>query len=276
MIVDFHSHNFPDVLAARAMSAMCRVTEGRLWAAGDGTLANQLDQMALSGIDLAVMCPIATRPSQARVILDTARAIRAGDFGERARRMVEPFVSVHPLDPDASRHLEVAAGAGIRGVKFHPYYQKFSLADRSVRPLFERIAALGMIVVCHCGADVGFPEVTGLCGPAEVETLLRQVRSLRFVAAHLGGAIGFPPHATDAIRDCGAYIDTSVLHRDWHRDESLRLLRSWPRERILFGTDFPWTFPSEALRWVRTFRAPEDLPLLLGGNACRLLGRKGV
>ena len=40
MTIDFHSHNFPAALATRAIAGMCRVTEGRLWATGDGTLAN--------------------------------------------------------------------------------------------------------------------------------------------------------------------------------------------------------------------------------------------
>jgi predicted TIM-barrel fold metal-dependent hydrolase len=51
----------------------------------------------------------------------------------------------------------------------------------------------------------------------------------------------------------------------------MRLLRTWPRERILFGTDFPWAHYPEALRWVRSIRDEKDLPDLLGGNACRLL-----
>ena len=271
MTIDFHSHDFPVFIAARAMAGMCKVTEGRLWSVGDGTLVNHLDQMELTGVDVSVSCPIATRPRQAEAILASALAIKRGDLGARAQRMIEPFVSVHPQDPEAGEWLEKAAAAGVKGVKFHPYYQRFSLADPEVWPLFGRIADLGLIVECHCGADVGFPEITGLCGPEETVTLLKHVRGLTFVAAHMGGCMGYPSHATDGLLECGAYIDTSVLHRDWHRDEPMRLLRSWPRDRILFATDFPWVNPAEAIRWVRTFRAPEDLPFLLGENARRLL-----
>ena len=272
MIIDFHSHDFPDAIAARAMAGMCRMTAGVLWSVGDGTLSNHLDHMALAGVDRAVSCPIATKPGQFDVILRRACAIRNGEFGERARRMIVPFASIHPCDPDALRHLDAIAAAGIRGVKFHCYYQDFSLADRSLWPVFGRMADLGLVVLCHCGADVSWRDLRGMCGPQEIATLLKNVRGLRFVAAHLGGCDGYPPHATDDVLECGAYVDTSVLHHTWFRDEQMRILRSWPRDRILFGTDFPWVHYPEALAWVRSVRDPADWDLLFGGNAQRLLG----
>lgn len=51
----------------------------------------------------------------------------------------------------------------------------------------------------------------------------------------------------------------------------MRLLRSWPTDRILFGTDFPWVNYTEAIRWVKSVRAPADWPALFGDNAARLL-----
>ena len=271
MIVDVHSHDFPDAIAARAMAGMCRMTAGRLWPTGDGTLANHLDSMDRAGIDRAVSCPIATKPDQFEVILRRAVGIRDGAFGERARRRIVPFASVHPHDPHVAAHLEAIAASGVKGVKFHCYYQGFSLADPAVWPMFAKIADLGLVVQCHAGADVSWSGTFGMCGPGEIATLLRHVPGLQFIAAHLGGCDGYPPHATDELLELGAYIDTSVLHRRWHYDEAMRLVRSWPRERILFGTDFPWTDGSEAIRWVKSVRDPVDWDALFGGNACRLL-----
>jgi len=271
MTVDFHSHDFPDALAVRAMRGMCRQTEGTLWPVGDGTLANHLDHMALHGIDKAVSAPIATKPKLFDGLLRRACAIRDGELGERARRMIVPFASVHPFDPDVTAHLGAIAAAGIRGVKFHCYYQDFSLADPAVWPVFAKIADLGLVALCHCGADVSWRDLTGMCGPGEIATLLRNVPALTFVAAHLGGCDGYPAHATDELLDTGCYIDTSILHRHWHYDESMRLLRSWPTDRILFGTDFPWVHYPEAIAWVKSVRDPSDWPALFGGNAERLL-----
>lgn len=272
MIVDVHCHDFPDDVAARAMAGMCAQTEGLLWPAGDGTLANHLDHLDLAGVDRAVLCPIATKPRQFDFILRRARAIRDGELGPRAQRMVVPFASVHPQDPDVLRHLDEIAAAGIRGVKFHSYYQGFSLSDPDVWPMFGRIADLGLVVECHAGADVSWRDVRGMCGPHEIATLLRNVPGLRFVAVHLGGCDGYPAHATDELLESGCYIDTSSLHRCWFHDEEMRLARSWPRDRILFGTDFPWVHYPEAIAWVKSVRAPADWEALFGGNAARLLG----
>ncbi|MBQ1429149.1 MAG: amidohydrolase family protein [Kiritimatiellae bacterium] len=275
MTIDFHSHDFPDAIATRALAGLCGRTDGTLWPVGDGTLANHLDHMDCAGVDMAVLCPVATKPGQFDVILRTAVAIRDGELGERAARKIVPFASVHPADPRLFEHLDAVAKAGIKGVKLHPYYQDFSLADPSVWPMFSKIADLGLVVQCHAGFDIGYPTRADACMPADIAALLRNVRGLKFVAAHLGGCAGARPHATDEILELGAYIDTSALHRDWHRDEQMRLLRSWPKDRILFGTDFPWVHYPEALRWVRSVRAPEDIPALLGGNAARLLGLGG-
>lgn len=272
MIVDFHSHDFPDGIAARAISKMCRMTRGTLWPAGDGTLSNHLDRMEEAGIDLAVSCPVATNPAQAGRILDRALAIRDGALGERAARMIVPFASVHPADPVWEKRLDDIAAHGIKGLKLHPYYQDFKLDDPAVLPMFRKIAELGLVVECHAGFDVGYPSRNDACSPAEIAALLRSVKNLKFVAAHLGGCAGSAPHATDGILELGAYIDTSALHRDWHKDEEMRILRSWPRDRILFGTDFPWTDGAEAIRWVRSVREPADLDDLFGRNALRLLG----
>ena len=275
MIIDVHSHDFPDSIAVRAMNGMCRQTEGSLWPTGDGTLTNHLDHMELAGVDKAVSCPIATKPQMFEGLFHRAVAIRDGELGERAQRMIIPFASVHPLDPQVTAHLEEIAAAGLKGVKFHCYYQDFSLADRELWPVFAKIADLGLVVQCHCGSDISWRELRGLCGPREIAMLLKNVRGLKFIAAHLGGSDGYPVHATDEVLECGAYIDTSILHRRWHYDESMRLLRSWPTERILFGTDFPWEHYPEAIRWVKDVRDPHDWDALFGENAKKLLSLKG-
>lgn len=271
-IVDFHCHNFPRAIAQRALSALSARTGGALNPSADGTLENHLDHLDLAGVDKAVMMPVATKPSQFGIILDTAIAIREGRMGERAARKIVPFASVHPADPGWRKHLRAIAAAGIKGLKIHPYYQDFSLSDPAVRPFFAKIADLGLIVQCHCGYDIGYPGRYDACAPADVVKLMKNVRGLKFVAAHLGGCSGHPSRATDGLMECGAYIDTSALHINRHKDEEMRLLRSWPRERILFGTDFPWAHYPETLRWIKSVRDGEDLPDLLGGNACRLLG----
>ena len=74
----------PDAVARRAIAGMSRAVERVLAPIGDGTLSNQLDQMQHDGVDLAVMLPIATKPSHYGVILANALSIMRGERGERS------------------------------------------------------------------------------------------------------------------------------------------------------------------------------------------------
>jgi predicted TIM-barrel fold metal-dependent hydrolase len=271
-IIDFHSHNFPVSVAARAIGRMSKAVEGLLWPVGDGTLENQLDHMELAAVDKAVMLPVATKPSQYQVILRTAMAIREGGLGERAQRRIIPFAAVHPADPQWAQHLEEVAALGFKGIKVHPYYQDFSLSDRSLWPFFAKIADLGLVVQCHAGYDIGYPGRYDSTAPSDIVALMKNVRPLKFVAAHLGGVFGHGIEAVERIMECGAYIDTSALHFNWHRDEEIRLLRSWPRDRILFATDFPWEHYPETIRWVKSVRERDDWERVFSRNALELLG----
>ena len=213
MIVDFHTHNFPDALAHRAIDGMLKLLNGAIVPVGDGTLARQIADMKKDGIDRAVMCPVATKPEQAEVIVRRACEIRDGVYGEDASQMIVPFASLHPSDPCLLRHIDLVVKAGLRGVKLHPYYQRFALQDPLVAPFLASIRDAGLIVVCHCGLDPGYLSEAIDCGPAQIAALLARVPGLapRFVAAHLGGFSGAPDHAVDRLLDSGCFFDTAVL-----------------------------------------------------------------
>ena len=276
MIIDFHTHNFPDALAARAIAAMVENLRHEFTPFGDGTLACQLAAARADGIDRCVMCPIATKPSQADVILRTALEIRDGARGEEAARVIIPLASVHPADPDFKVHLKAIADAGIPGIKLHPYYQGFRLDDPSVFPFFEAVRDLGLFVIAHCGFDHGFLGVPMSCGPVEISALLAAVPGLgpRFVAAHLGGECGNPPHACDALlpfENC--WIDTAVMCHHHEHPEALRIAREWPASRMVFGTDYFWHDQTTLMAWIKAARPdPAERELIFHANAERLLG----
>ena len=149
--------------------------------------------------------------------------------------------------------------------------QGFSLDDPKVWPVFKVAASLGLVVQCHCGYDIGYSGRYDACGPKEIAVFLKNVPGIKFIAAHLGGCSGFAPHSTDEIIDLGCWADTSALTQNWSRDEEMRLCQSWPTERLLFGTDFPWVSYQESLRWLKSMRNEKDLPRILGENARELL-----
>ena len=275
MIIDFHTHNFPDAIAPRAIASMVEMLRHQFVPFGDGTLACQLADARANGIDRCVMCPIATKPSQADVILRSALEIRDGARGEEAARVIIPLASVHPADPDFKAHLKAIADAGIPGIKLHPYYQGFRLDDPAVFPFFAAVRDLGLFVIAHCGYDHGFLNVPMCCGPVEIAALLAAVPGLgpRFVAAHLGGREGNPPGATDMLLETGCLIDTACLEILQDEPDAIRVMETWPTERIVFGTDYPWNRQRRLVEWVKRYRPdPVEQELIFHGNAERVLG----
>lgn len=273
-VIDFHTHNFPDVLAPRAIESMARKLRGSLVPFGDGTVATQLRDMAAAGVDKAVVCPVATKSAQFQAILDRAKAVREGEFGEEAANRLVQLCSVHPADPDFEGHIGQVAAAGFKGVKVHPYYQGFSLGDPNVVPYFRAVRDAGLFVIAHCGIDLGFVEAPMVCGPAQIATLLKAVPGLKFVAAHLGGCGGNPPHATDALLEFeNCFLDTAVVNVCDEDAECRRVMSEWPAERLLFATDYFWRDERFVAGWVRQCRPdPAEQELVFSENAHRLLG----
>lgn len=273
-MIDFHTHNFPDELAPRAISVMVDKLGGRLLPVGDGTLSAQIADMDRAGVSKSVVCPIATRPTQFRPILDRAKAVRDGVFGEEAAKRLVQLCSVHPDDRDFETHLKEIADAGFKGIKIHPYYQGFGLDDPEVEPFFKAVRDSGLFVISHCGLDLGFAGTPMVCGPKQIAALLRAVPGLVFVAGHLGGCGGNPPHATDCLLEFpGCHIDTAVVSVCDGDPEAQRVMAEWPADRIVFGTDYFWRDVAGLAGWVRRFRPDSgDLSKIFGSNAMRLLG----
>lgn len=273
-MIDFHTHNFPDTLAPRAVEAMVDKLKGSLVPVGDGTMATQLADMKKSGVSKSVVCPIATKPSQFQVILDRAKAMRDGEFGEEAAECLVQLCSVHPSDPDFAAHIKEIADAGFKGIKLHPYYQGFRLDDMGVVPFFSAVRDAGLFVVSHCGLDLGFAESPMTCGPVQIAALMRAVPGLVFVAGHLGGCGGNPARATDMLLEFPTcHIDTAVINVCDEDIEAQRVMAEWPADRILFGTDYFWRDAARLAGWVKRFRKDaDDLRKIFSGNASRLLG----
>lgn len=281
MVVDFHSHNFPAALAPRALAVMCaKLTEmnaagfGELRPVGDGTVATQLRDMDRAGVDVCVNCPVCTRPENFDAILRRALAVRGGAEGAAAATRIVQLGSAHPDDPDFRRHLALLRENGISGIKIHPNYQGIDLADPRVVPFFEALRDEGLFVISHCGFDPGYIGAPSVAGPAEIAKLLAAVPGLRFVAGHLGGECGNPARATDLLLpfpDC--WIDTATMcHHDGHA-EARRVVREWPADRMVFGTDYFWRDQAHLMRWVRELRPdPVEQERIFHGNARRLLG----
>lgn len=265
MIIDTHTHAYPDSLAPRALAAVRR-NRDPLPPPRDGTVASLLDSMDASGIAASVVVSIATRPAQTAAILEWSEAIASS-------RLI-PFPSVHPEAEDAVAWVDRIAEAGFKGIKLHPYYQAFDLAGNGVLAVARRMAEHGLVLLIHAGYDIAFPRERR-CDPQRVAELLDAVPSLTLIAAHLGGW-----SAWDEVREYlvgrPVYLDTAYTYDHLGEEGLVEILRAHPPEYSLFGTDMPWADQGEALRQIQQLPlSAEHLTALLGGNAAALLDLPG-
>lgn len=262
MIIDFHAHAFDDALAAKAVPLLEHA--GHIQAAADGRVSSLLASMDRAGIDRAVVCPIATKPSQFEGIRRWARQVRSD------HPRIEMLLSIHPNDPDALLRVDEVAEEGFKGLKFHPYYQDFAIDERRLFPLYERIAANGLLAVFHVGFDIAFPPKR-IADPLRVRHVVDAIPHLRFVATHLGGWRDWD-EARKYIIGQPIYVETSYSLHELYPEDARNLILAHPSDRILFGTDSPWhDQAAEIARW-RALKLPPDLlQAALGDNAARLL-----
>ena len=261
MVIDFHTHCFPDSLAEKAIERLSFVSGG-LHPHTDGMVAGLRSSMERDGVELSVVLNIATNAHQQRKVNEFAAAINNG-------RDIVAFGSVFPGSPDALEELEYIHSLGLKGVKLHPDYQGFSVDDPKLKPLYRKISSLGLITVFHAGLDYGFPPPYGAT-PKKMATALGWFDS-PVVAAHWGG-IGCGEAVLKHLCGRDVYFDTSFGYGQMPKYYAQTILDKHGTERMLFGTDTPWHTPAMERRLLDTLELTEDeRTAILCGNARRLL-----
>lgn len=263
-IIDFHTHVFPDRIAKQAIERLAEES-GEYQPLTDGTLKGLLGSMDRAGIDASVVANIATRPAQMLPILEFCRHIRSD--------RVVPTVSFHPDNAaaDVEKMLSDAAGEGIRGVKLHPMYQDFAIDDRRMFPFYQMIGHFGLFVVFHTGLDVAFPG-SMLADVERVKRLAEEFRELTIVATHVGGWRQWD--RAGLLGACpNVYTETSMCLTEMTDGRFVALLEHFDEDRVLFGSDSPWTDQKEMLERTTALRMPDSRKeKMLFQNAARLLG----
>ena len=262
MVIDFHTHCFPDHLADYAINHVSK-TGGGLMPYTDGTLAGLRKKMADDGIDAAVVLNIATNATQQRKVNDFAASINN-------EKDIFSFGSVYPDAPDALEELERIKEMGLKGVKFHPEYQQFAVDDPKMLPIYRKISELGLITVFHAGLDYGFPPPYG-CMPEGLARVLDCFET-PVVAAHWGGL----QFGEDVLRHlCGrqVYLDTSFGYGRLSKYHAEQIIEKHGIDKILFATDMPWHTASLEMRLLETLGlTAEQKQKLFTDNAKKLLG----
>ena len=264
MIIDFHTHCFPDALAPKAL--------GKLSAAAgstpctDGMASGSIKKMKVAGIDLSVVCNIATNPHQQHKVNNFAVALN-----DRCPELIA-LGSLSPDSEDIEEELDYLYDHDIHGIKIHPEYASYYIDSPEWERIFAACADRNMFIVTHAGYDFISPDRIAVT-PARLAKMLDKFPSLRIVAAHLGGNRLWNEVCETLCGRDNLWLDTALIAREGISPEAARMIiDKHGHNRILFGSDMPWSEPNEELNFVRSLGFSEkSLELILEKNAEELL-----
>ncbi len=258
-VFDAHVHIFPDAVAEQAIAVLS--ARAGLAPFHNGTRAGLLDSMRRAGVDGALNCPIATKPGQVESINRWAQAAN--------RWPVLSLGTVHPDYPHPEQELRFLHESGVPGIKLHPEYQEFELDDPRLDRVWAECSRLGLIVLLHTGADLGFTAPFHST-PASVRRLVHAWPDMKVIAAHFGGWEMWDRVEADLI-GAPVYLDLSYTMQRIPDSELVRLVRAHGVERVLFATDTPWRDQQSELEHFNSLPFnPSEQRRILWDNAAKL------
>lgn len=261
MVIDFHAHCFNDALAPAAIAKLEETSN--ITAVHDGTAGGLKAHMRECGVDVSVVQPVATKPSQVKVINEWSRA--------SAGPSLVFFGAMHPDDEDFAAVAQQLKNDGFAGVKLHPDYQHFFADEPRMMPLYEALRDAGLVALLHAGYDIGYPAPVH-CTPLMLRNVVKNMPGLKLVAAHMGS------HALwrdveEVLIGLPLYFDTSYSHYALGGDNMARMIRAHGAQNVLFGTDSPWKRADDEIDIITSLGLSSDeTDMILFRNARELLG----
>ncbi len=270
MIIDFHTHVFPDKIAKPTIDFLA--SKSGYTPYGDGTVQSLIFLMDKGRIDKSVILPVVTKPSQFASVNAFAASLNDTE------RIIS-FGGIHPADETPKAHLDEIKEMGLYGIKLHPDYQGAFIDDERYINIIRYALSIGLTVVTHAGVDDGC-EGEVKCTPDRILRVLDAVykgstpTEPQIILAHGGG---FKMYDEVIQKLCGLpiYFDLAYVSEYTEEEILLSIIKAHGADKILFATDSPWSDPGTSADRIRRLPLTEDeLEGIFYKNAVSLLGKQ--
>ena len=259
-IIDFHTHIYPESIAAKAAKDVRSFYDGLGDESIDGSVRTLLTHADRAGIKEFAILPVATKPERTRhinefILSQTAQEPRFYGFG-----------TVHAAMDGLMDEVAFIEQSGLRGIKIHPDYQLFGIDDERMFPVYEQIQGK-LPIVFHMG-DLRYD----FSHPKRLRNVLKQFPKLQAVAAHFGG-YQMRDIAREELSDTDCFFDTSSSLMFMEPGVAEELISHYGAERFLYGSDFPmWNPQTELQRFFNLRITDAEKEQIAWKTAVRLLG----
>ena len=262
MIIDFHTHVFPDALAKRAVRALLTNIDEIFTPVTDATVAGLQNHMGQSGVDISVVQPVITKQSQFHELNVWAQSICTAELIS--------FGGVYPHTDDYRRDINFIVSLGLKGLKFHAEYQDFVIDDPKMLRIYDYALSRGLIILHHAGFDPGFSEPMK-SSPLRFRHIADAMKGGVIVAAHFGGHAEWDD-VERYIVGTNIYLDTSMGFEFFPQEQFLRIVNAHGADKILFASDSPWSDAKTEIGHLKALpMSDSEKDMILGGNAKRVL-----
>ena len=261
MVIDIHTHIFPDELAPKALSVLEKNSGYKYSPVADMTKAKLLKNMDEWGIDVSVVQPVITKPTQFLNINNWAKEIS----GER----IISFGGIYPSG-NYKQEIDYVVELGLKGLKFHSEYQNFIVDDDKMLPIYDYALNKGLILLFHGGYD---PAVKPpfKSNPKRFAHVLDKMKGGEIIVAHLGGHAQWDDVERYLVGK-KVYLDTSMGFEHFPLDTFCRIVKAHGAKRVLFGSDSPWSNAKNEISILKSLPlTSEEKADILGNNALKLL-----
>ncbi len=243
MIIDAHTHIYPDAVAEVAIKTIIDNTKGRLKAYIDGTYNDLLRSMDEAGVDISIVLPVATRPGHAAGILQWVKEIM-----HRSSRLIF-FGSLHPLDNNYKDIISEIRDAGLQGIKFHPAYQDFPADAPEACRVYEEILKNGLVIYFHSGVDMSLPH-SDYTAVERFANVLQSFSGEKMIMAHAGGDCEWE-RVVEHLGGKKCYFDIAFVLENMKMSDLAREFYRQNEDYFVFGTDTPWREQKHYVRLIQ-------------------------
>lgn len=268
MIIDIHTHTFPDKIAEKAVGKLAKMSNTTPFLSG-----RHIDlaaSMKKYGIDYSVVLPVATSAQQVETINQVA--IKTNEKTQETG--ILSFGGIHP---DCENYKDIIKGLrreGVKGIKIHPVFQNTYFDDIKYMRILDCAESEGLITITHGGIDVSFPGLDFVT-PKHVKPVIEELHPKKLILAHLGCWDCYGEFLEYLLGE-DVYLDTSYSltpesAKTMPEDVVLKIFKEHGADKILYGSDSPWSDQLESIEAVKKICSKSDGEKILGENARKLL-----
>ncbi len=268
MIIDFHTHVFPDKIAASTIGSLASNSGATAYT--DGTVDGMIKALERANADIAIALPVLTKATQFDSV--TRFAIEVNERFKSSNRKIISFGGMHPDCDCIDEKLAYLKENGILGIKIHPDYQQTYIDDSRYVEIIKCAKKYDLIVVTHSGVDDGYKGNPVRCTPDKILNLLSKVNYNKIVLGHYG-AHRLWEETLEKLAGLDLYFDTAFTFNDIEKDLFNKILNKHGENKVLFATDCPWRDIKDDALILNSYGLDKEVEdKIFYKNALKLLG----